>query len=65
MPEQPLTPTPEQLNTARKTYLRYGNVTDFKNLQGNPMPSFDQLPYVIQCAWCAAVNDSYYSKPLY
>ena len=63
--EQPMTPSPEHLVAARGAYLRYGGVTEYKNFQGNPMPPFEELPYVIQCAWCAAVNDSYYPKPLY
>lgn len=32
-------------------YNAYGSVVDFKNQQGQPMPSFDQLPSTIQSAW--------------
>lgn len=65
MPDQPMTPAPEHLAEARKAYLRYGGVTDYKNFQGNSMPQFEALPYVIQCAWCAAANTSYYPKSPY
>lgn len=45
-----------QLKKAREAYARYGAVTDFKNYQGNPMPTFDELPAKIQEAWVAAAN---------
>ena len=32
-------------------YNAYGAVTGFKNFQGQPMPSFDELPQTIQQAW--------------
>lgn len=40
----------------RQAYQAYGEVTDFKNFQGNPMPAFDDLPPIIQRAWQAATG---------
>ena len=48
--------TPEQLAAAKAAYTRYGQVTDFKNFRGDPMPEFEQLPAKIQEAWVAAVK---------
>ncbi len=39
---------------ARVAYKAYGQVTDFKNFRGEPMPEFDQLPETIQKAWVEA-----------
>jgi hypothetical protein len=39
---------------ARHAYHAYGEVTSFKNYQGNPMPDFDDLGETIQAAWRAA-----------
>lgn len=39
---------------AKQAYLAYGEVTDFKNFQGEPMPKFEELPERIQNAWKAA-----------
>jgi hypothetical protein len=39
---------------ARQTYAAYGKTTEFKNFQGNPMPTFDALPERIQQAWRSA-----------
>lgn len=36
---------------ARIAYKKYGQVTDFKNYQGFPMPEFDALPDKIKEAW--------------
>ena len=52
----PKMPRPEHLDAARAAYQRYGAVTEFKNFQGNAMPAFHELPFVIQCAWCAAAT---------
>jgi len=40
---------------AELAYDAYGRTTDFKNYQGLPMPSFNDLPDKIQEAWCNAV----------
>lgn len=40
----------------KEAYARYGAVTDFKNFQDNPMPTFDELPELIQKAWHEAVQ---------
>lgn len=37
-------------------YNAYGEVTNFKNFQGNPMPVFDELPEIIQTAWQKAAE---------
>jgi len=39
---------------ARLAYRAYGEVTDFKNFQGNPMPEFDNLTDKIKEAWCSS-----------
>jgi hypothetical protein len=36
---------------ANAAYNAYGAVTGFKNFQGQPMPSFDELPQTIKEAW--------------
>jgi hypothetical protein len=41
---------------AREAYLAYGSVTDHKNYQGLPMPTFDNLTPKIQAAWIAATQ---------
>lgn len=41
---------------AMLAYQAYGNVTDFKNFRGDPMPKFGDLPEKIQQAWIAAVS---------
>jgi hypothetical protein len=43
--------------TAEGLYRAYGEFTDFKNFQGNPMPEWGDLPERIQGAW-QAVADS-------
>lgn len=41
---------------AQNAYQAYGQVTEFKNFQSNPMPPWDELPATIQQAWAAAVE---------
>lgn len=41
---------------AIKAYEAYGKVTDFKNYQGLPMPTWDALPPKIKEAWVAATD---------
>lgn len=41
---------------AQIAYHAYGQSTDFKNFQGNPMPEWEALPEAIQQAWEAAAN---------
>jgi hypothetical protein len=40
---------------SQQSYEAYGFSTDFKNYQGNPMPTWEQLPEAIQDAWTASV----------
>jgi hypothetical protein len=42
---------------ARKAYAAYGQTTDYKNFQGNPMPTWDALPEAIRTAWKAAAEE--------
>lgn len=49
MPEQPNDATWRAI--APVAYNAYGSVVGFKNFQGQPMPSFDQLPETIKQAW--------------
>lgn len=39
---------------ARGAYDAYGGVTDHKNYQGLPMPTWEDLPAKIREAWLAA-----------
>ena len=48
--------TDEQTRLARVAYQAYGQVTDFKNFRGDPMPDWDDLPEHIQQAWIAAAD---------
>lgn len=41
---------------AKVAYRAYGEATDFKNLQGGPMPSWKGLGEQIQGAWLAAAG---------
>lgn len=41
-------------NLARIAYEAYGEITNWKNYRGDPMPLFDDLGPVIQNAWKAA-----------
>lgn len=45
---------PDEL--ARIAYEAYGKTTDFKNYQGLPMPTYDDLTNKIKAAWEAAVT---------
>ena len=40
----------------RAAYHRYGQVTDFKNFRGDPMPKWEDLGEKIQQAWIAAAK---------
>lgn len=40
---------------ARRAYHAYGEVTEFKNFMGDPMPEFSDLPVKIRQAWYAVV----------
>lgn len=42
---------------AQSAYNAYGAVTDHKNYQGLPMPTFDALTDKIKSAWIGAVKD--------
>lgn len=41
---------------AKLAYRAYGETTDFKNFQGNPMPAWEDLGERIQKAWIAAAR---------
>lgn len=41
---------------ARIAYAAYGQTTNYKNYQGNPMPNWDDLGVAIQTAWVAAAE---------
>lgn len=43
---------------ARAAYAAYGEVTGYKNYQGLPMPTFNELSETIQRAWIAAASKS-------
>lgn len=43
-------------DVAKQAYHAYGEVTDFKNYQGLPMPEWDALTDTIKAAWQAAVE---------
>lgn len=43
----------------RIAYEAYGKTTDFKNYQGLPMPTYDDLPEKIKLAWEAATKAVY------
>lgn len=51
--ERPEGQSPEDA-LARLGYAAYGKVTDYKNYQGLPMPTWDALPGAVQTAWRAA-----------
>jgi len=44
----------KNLLLAMAMYNAYGETTNFKNFQGNPMPAWEELPESIQKAWIAA-----------
>jgi hypothetical protein len=43
---------------AQIAYRSYGNTTGNRNFLGQPMPTWDALPYTIQLAWENAVADA-------
>lgn len=49
----------DEFKLARIAYHAYGEVVDFKNYVGNPMPEFNDLPSVIKQAWWAAAERIY------
>jgi len=51
-----VTDTDDQIVMAKLAYAAYGQTTNFKNFQGNPMPNWDQLGDTIQAAWVSASN---------
>ena len=51
------------LDLAKVAYHAYGAVTDHKNYQGLPMPTWEQLPEKIKEAWCAAAGAVAAQKP--
>lgn len=52
-------PKPTPADLARAAYLRYGEVTEFKNFRGEQMPHWDDLTQTIQLAWIAAADSRY------
>jgi len=46
------------LSPAETAYRSYGNTTGNRNFLGQPMPTWDALPYTIQLAWQNAVADA-------
>lgn len=51
---------------AKEAYRAYGQVTDFKNYQGLPMPAWEALTPTISKAWIAAAKAaSEWSKQLF
>ena len=37
-------------------YAAYGDIVDYKNYQGLPMPTWNELPEKIRAAWRAAAQ---------
>ncbi len=50
---------PDWNGIAQEAYRAYGQVTDFKNYQGLPMPTWEELPVKIREAWIAAAKKVY------
>lgn len=48
------------IELAEKAYKAFGATTNFKNLQGEEMPSFENLPDLIKRAWVEAALTAYY-----
>ncbi len=48
--------TAEGSELARIAYHAYGETTDHKNFQGNPMPAWDDLGDQIRAAWTSAAR---------
>jgi len=55
-------PTAGQLLLAKHAYERYGATTDNLNFLGQPMPTWEELPALIQLAWVAAASPDYVAK---
>ena len=51
--------TTDTTEVAIAAYTAYGAVTDFKNYQGLPMPTWEELPETIQRAWNAAALEAF------
>ena len=51
--------TEDQESLARAAYQAYGQVTNFQDFQGNPMPEWDALPRTIREGWVAASQVAY------
>ena len=49
---------------AASAYRAYAANTGNKNFQGNPMPTWDELPRRIQIAWEAAVRQASLGVPV-
>lgn len=58
-PYKNLEENPFYMELAKSAYGHYGAVVDFKNFQGNPMPSFDELLPNIRRAWHDATRFAY------
>ena len=54
---------PFDVALARVAYRGYGETTDFKNFQGNPMPAWDDLPEKIRAAWINAARAAFEFDP--
>lgn len=50
------TTTDEQLTRAATAYRAYGDSSSWKNYQGNPIPTWDDLPEAIRTHWVAATD---------
>lgn len=48
--------TDDSTELAKAAYQAYGETTNFKNYQGNPMPAWEDLGATIQDAWIAAAD---------
>lgn len=46
----------DRTDLAKLAYHAYGQNTDFKNFQGNPMPQWEDLPDRIKEGWIAAAK---------
>jgi hypothetical protein len=47
------------IEVAKDGYKAYGEVVDYKNYAGNPMPAWEELPEKIQEAWIAASKKAF------
>lgn len=72
VPFDPSTPSIETIEAIRRysverakaAYRAYGQTTDFKNFQGNPMPEWDALPEKIREAWVNASKAAATFQPM-